>query len=544
MNLDARETQSSVSPPHSARVSWLPFVLAVAFALTYTQSPLFYSNQNQYLLHGLKNGGYGHLTSDWLAQTKDPTPLFSALIQISYQLAGLWPIQFVYFGILCGYFLLAWSLVKRLGFVDGSTPSLLGFTALLCLTHAAESRLLSVALTGVDYPWFLQAGVAGQYALGAGLQPSCFAVLFFASLVAYLKGRPVLASFLAASTSWFHATYLLPAAFLTVGYLANAVANRKVVLGIVMGLTAFMTALPSVIYVLVVFRPDDPVLFAESQRILATIRIPHHSVIARWFDLVAGLQLVWIVMGLFTIRKSILFRPLLTATVLAVLVTIVQWWTSNDTLALLFPWRLSVILVPLSTMIFSALLGRFIPTSISKVSIWFFALTGTFIMTFGLGYRVNKQEWPLLRRIHEQSKTDDCFLIPTKFPAVGKGHGSMSASFTPPPRSIPGSNLIPSDLQGFRLATGSPIYIDFKSIPYAPREVLEWEQRMKQAVKWYAEERWDREETIQELRNAGITHVVIPAGQVHIYRWGAAVYHDPFFTVYALPPMTSPRIKP
>ena len=55
-------------------------LLALAFAVAYTQSPLFYSNQNQYLLHGLAKGGYGHLSHDWLANTHDPTPVFSALV--------------------------------------------------------------------------------------------------------------------------------------------------------------------------------------------------------------------------------------------------------------------------------------------------------------------------------------------------------------------------------------------------------------------------------------------------------------------------------
>ena len=53
-------------------------VLAAAFAAAHTQAPLFFSNQNQYLLHGLAAAGYGHLSADWLSTTADPTPLFSA----------------------------------------------------------------------------------------------------------------------------------------------------------------------------------------------------------------------------------------------------------------------------------------------------------------------------------------------------------------------------------------------------------------------------------------------------------------------------------
>ena len=64
------------------------FVLwTVVFSLVYCQAPLYYSNQNQYFLHGLADGGYGYLSSDWQAQTADATPVFSFLVQATYRLA-------------------------------------------------------------------------------------------------------------------------------------------------------------------------------------------------------------------------------------------------------------------------------------------------------------------------------------------------------------------------------------------------------------------------------------------------------------------------
>src|SRR5579884_2760790 len=53
---------------------------AAVFAAAYCQAPLYYSNQNQYFLHGLAAAGDGELRHDWLAQTRDPTPLFSGLV--------------------------------------------------------------------------------------------------------------------------------------------------------------------------------------------------------------------------------------------------------------------------------------------------------------------------------------------------------------------------------------------------------------------------------------------------------------------------------
>ncbi len=56
---------------------------AVAFAAAYGQAPLYYSNQNQYFLHGLAAAGVGQLHDDWLARTADPTPVFSGFVALT-----------------------------------------------------------------------------------------------------------------------------------------------------------------------------------------------------------------------------------------------------------------------------------------------------------------------------------------------------------------------------------------------------------------------------------------------------------------------------
>ena len=69
--LDAPSTPRPARPP---RLGVLPALAwAVVFAVAHTQGPLFYSNQNQYLLHGLAAGGHGHLDGDWLAVHKQVT---------------------------------------------------------------------------------------------------------------------------------------------------------------------------------------------------------------------------------------------------------------------------------------------------------------------------------------------------------------------------------------------------------------------------------------------------------------------------------------
>src|SRR3954470_9764028 len=107
---------SNAAPSASDRRLPEAILLAVAFAVAHTQSPLYFSNQNQYLLHGAAWGGHGHLANDWLASTRDPTPLFSALVAVAYSV-NEWLLQPAFFAMLMGYFLAArWLVAAVPGF--------------------------------------------------------------------------------------------------------------------------------------------------------------------------------------------------------------------------------------------------------------------------------------------------------------------------------------------------------------------------------------------------------------------------------------------
>src|SRR5262245_50561360 len=73
----------------------------VLFAAAYTQAPLYYSNQNQYFLHGLARAGDGVLQEDWLANTADPTPIFSGLVAVTATFLHPWAFH-VYYALLMG----------------------------------------------------------------------------------------------------------------------------------------------------------------------------------------------------------------------------------------------------------------------------------------------------------------------------------------------------------------------------------------------------------------------------------------------------------
>jgi hypothetical protein len=522
-------------------------VWAVLFALAHGQSPAFYSNQHQYLLHGLARAGLGHLDEDWLANTHDPTPTFSALVAATYEATGPLGLHAIYFLMLGAYFEGTRRLVEALpGFPTGGGARSL-FLALFLAVHACVLRVASAWLTGVDYPWYLQAGLAAQYLLGPGLQPSAFGVLLVVSLAAYANGRPVLAAGLAAAAAVIHSTYLLPAGLLTLGYMVGLMREGQRWRVLAVGLFALAVVLPAIVYNLRTFVTEDDTQLREAQRVLAEVRIPHHTVVAHWLDPVTYAQIGIMVAGLVVLRRTRLFLPLAVPAVIGAALTVIQVMTKSDALALLFPWRFSVLLMPVAVAVLLARLSAHLANRYADWLEWRWGLLGWRVPCFvlalvlaaggvivtaaKLGYRVNEAEEPLLEHVREHSQPGEVYLLPVKFATLKKeAPASQSKTFVPPVRT--GQVGIPVDLQRFRLATGAPIYIDYKAVPYAPAEVLEWHRRVANCERWYAQRDWDASGVIDEVIAAGITHVVAAADKVVTSRRLERVYADDSYRVY------------
>jgi hypothetical protein len=157
---------------------------------------------------------------------------------------------------------------------------------------------------------------------------------------------------------------------------------------------------------------------------------------------------------------------------------------------------------------------------------------GVWVMANGVGCHASPDEEELIRWVRDRAGPDDVYLLPVRMPAVATGRGVASTTFTPPPRPKPGTNLIPVDLQRFRLSTGAAIYVDFKSVPYRDTEVLEWLRRMRQCEEWYASPDWDRPGVRDGLRAAKITHVVAPRDRPIRAGYLKQLHEDHAYIVY------------
>jgi hypothetical protein len=538
-------------------------IVAVLFAAAYGQAPLYYSNQNQYFVHGLALAGDGLLHEDWLANTKDPTPLFSGLVAFTATFLHPWAFH-VYYALLMGVYA-----VSLLGIFKGvvgeeiARRRWLVFAALVLLIHAAISRWASYRLFGDDYPWFLQAGVAGQYILGAMFQPSTFGVLLVAAVALFVHGRLIAAVVCSAAAATIHITYLLPAGMFTAGFIAALVAEghtRRA--GLAAALAAVLVA-PITLHVLIRFGPTSATAFAEAQSILVNVRIPHHSRVDLWLDPVAGLQIAWMALAVALARPPLLRIVLGVALGLATLLTALQVVTGNDTLALLFPWRISAVLVPIATAVMlSRLIALFSSSAVNESAgltdgaapsretrlqpgavascavILALAGAGVWIMADRRGWHTDDEELAVMGFVRETAKPGDVYFLPVKIPKLAKTtRGSLSSDFKPLPDKQADKRVIPVNLQRFRLHAGAPIYVDFKSIPYLDVEVLEWHKRLtfaEQALQAIKENQASH--AFAALHKRGVTHLVLPvnidvrASRTYIEK----IYEDSRYAVYRL----------
>ena len=466
---------------------------SLVFAALYAQSPLYTSNQNQYFLHGLARAGYGYLNQDWLANTFDPTPVFSGLVWLAYRLfhAG-WPFYLCYALLMGVYLASAYRLVDNLFSLSRSPTRTLAFLGLFFTFHSAALRFLLSRLSGSQATFLFEGGVAGQRLLGQVFQPSTFGVFLVLSLYLFLTGREFLAILPLAIAIFFHPTYLLSGAMLTSAYLVSLYQKqRDLRQALRFGLGTLLAVLPVVAYVFWAFGSVNSRVAHQAQEILVHVRIPTHALPSAWLDWSTVVQIGLVVLALILVRRTRLFLIFSILAVEALLLTALQALTGSTMLALLFPWRISVILIPLSVCLISGwLVSRPLRTTRSRLWLARGIRLGTWTLILTL--IVAGAARFSLERQRQQADPARPLLA---YVAAHKARGDLY--------------LTPMTMEEFRLATGAPILADFKAIPYRADEVLEWYRRVR-LLDWFYHTR-DQCTFIPDLQAEGVTHVVLPA---------------------------------
>jgi hypothetical protein len=506
--------------------AWVSLVVwTTAFGLAYAQAPLFTSNQNQYFLHGLARAGYGLLRQDWLANTADPTPVFSLLVEAtvrSLPLAFFYVWTFLLFGV---YVFSLDGLASDLFHLRDDPVKHRLFLALFVGVHAALARFLLQRALGDAWAYALEGGLAGQRLLGSVIEPSMFGVFLLLSIYLFYRGKPSWSIVCAVGAATVHPTYLLSAALLTLGYALSMLLDSDIRQAIIVPGLALVLVSPILIYTASSFASLAPASLAQAQDILVRQRIPHHTLIQVWWDASAWVQILIVIAGIALLRKTRLFAVAVVCALSALVLSLVQVLSGSQALALLFPWRPSAFLVPLgTTLIVGYAVQRFWGMS-----------------RFGMAARgrahdlVGRASISLVLLLVVAGAVK--FQIDRAQKAADPARGVME--FVARTSSSGEVYMIPPYLQDFRLETGTPVLVDFKSIPYRAKEVIEWYDRLLLTRAFYRDQAANV--SCRALADAvtryGVTDVVLAEAQ-----FGASCgpwierYRDVNFAVYQVVP--------
>ncbi len=474
-------------------MDWSSFLL-----LSYAQSPLFTSNQNQYFFYGMAKEWLWVCTrdQDWLYTTGDIVPVFSFLVYLTYSLFQTTWIFYLWYAVIFAIYLLSmYGIAAHLFQWEQSIRNLMFFGTAAILLHSAVFRYSMSALISPEWEYLIEGGVAGQRVLGDVFQPSSFGVLFLLSIYLFLKEKHYMAVIASSVAAIIHPTYLLSAAVLTATYgCIRLYETRKLKELILIGLFALVLVSGITVYTAKGFLGVDPEIANQANHITINYRQPHHMIIGEWLDFRVAIKAVLLAFALYLISKQRLFWILVPSTIFVITLTTIQAIIQSPSLAMLFPWRFSVILVPLSTMIITgkALDLFLINTSkphLSKKLLFFItgtilfvcAITGTYKFFTSIWREELTQEYEMMTMIRDQKEPGQVIVVPLKW-------------------------------QKFRLVTGIPIVVEFKAGPQRAINIVEWYERVQQVDHLYAGlpygegcMRWEY------LQNTyGATHLVLP----------------------------------
>ena len=420
-------------------------LLSFLFALSIGQVAFFEEN-HVHLLRSLANNNFFKLNEDWLTNEIDHVPFFtfvSTHIIKYFSLAGL-NILHIVLSLICS---ISIFYICKFNYSNYDFKKIIIYWFLLLVLIFSEKSFAY--------------GVAGQYILNPVYQPATYGVLIISSLALFAYRKENLSVIILILSASIHPTYIIHAFFLVCGFLIYLLIYKQYKNFFKISFISLALISPIVLYLFSNIYINDFQIYAEGQSIMAEIRIPHHAQVHSWFSYKDLQILIIIFLALFlTYNSKRLFIPLSFVTLTTIILTIIQYYTSSNFLGLLFPWRSSVYIVPICSMIILSRVLILVDNKYLKLSpklnsysayfafilIIFFSINGIFESY--KSYKNHKQKYPIssLISLHK----NDIIRI-----------------------------LIPTNLEHIRLNTGLPIFVDWKTVPYKNDALIKWYERIK-----------------------------------------------------------------
>jgi hypothetical protein len=425
--------------------SYLTFFLSLVFAFTIQQLFLYQGNA-LHLIHSIKYFANNNLNEDWIANQTNHLPLYSFLNYVLIKFFSPFIIYLIHFILLvvCSFSLFS---INKIIFprLENKLLMVLWFSIFIFIFHEHS----------------LFAGVAGQSVINEGQQPASFGVLFFTSIYFYLIRKYYLSILLICLAASIHPTYIIHSGFLVCGYILYFFSSKNFNTALKVTLLYGILILPITIYVVLNFLFIDSEIVALGHKILME-RIPHHADINHWFNIKDFIFIFTYIISLYLVKNNLkFFIPFLVIGCSSISLSLIQFYTNNLSLAFLFPWRTSVFINPISSLIILSFIINKIESKkfgLNYISYFLFIFVSVFFIFKSHFIKNNNLDFEnqllLVNKIKSRSDNIDRILIPINIDFI-------------------------------RMNTGIPIFINRKHHAFKMNEIIEWKKRLILAENFY-----------------------------------------------------------
>ena len=453
-------------------------LLSIIFTLTIQQFEMFKGNAN-HLIHSIKNFDDNKLQYDWIANQQHHLPLFVYFNQLLikfFSKDGIYIVHFLLLTLTSFYlFLISQELFPKL---KKNEFKIIWFAIFIFIFH--ENSFFS--------------GVAGQSSIDAGYQPASFSILFFIGIYFFLIDKNYLSILFICLGASFHPTYVLHSGFLVLGILVYNLLSKKYLDCLKIILCYSLLILPITIFIILNFFTIDKNLILIGQEILLE-RIPHHANIYYWLTYKDIFSLLTFFYALYLIRGNNRFFIFFTIFGLCpISLTLTQYFININSLALAFPWRSSVFINPISTIIILSYFVEKIKLEGFKLKIISYFLIIVIAAFFSTKSHYIKDE---------NNKFKNKLILTEK---IKKNFNLIERI------------LIPTNLDYIRMNSGLPIFIDWKHHAFRYDQIIKWKQRVNLADDFYNSKSENEKlfilEKIQDIEN--ISHILIKKDELKI----------------------------
>ena len=416
-------------------------LLSLLFVLTIQIFDIYKGNAN-HLIHSIKEFDDNKLQNDWIANQEHHIPLFAYFNYLLIKVFSSKSIYFIHSILLASCSLFLFLISKNL-FPKLKIRNLyiLWFAFFTILYH--ENSFFS--------------GVAGQSVIDEGYQPASYGILFFIGIYFFLIEKNFLSILFICLGASFHPTYVLHSGFLLLGILGYNFWSKKYLNCIKIGIIYSLLILPITLFIILNFFTIDKNLIVIGQEILLD-RIPHHADIHNWLSYKDTFFLATYLYSLYLMRNNKRFLIFFSIFGLCpILLSISQYFVNINSLALAFPWRSSVFITPISTII---ILSYFLEKI--KLEEFRFKLLSYFFLVITITFFFIKSHYIKNLNNEFQNKLALTQEIRKNFDLIER-------------------LLVPTHLQYIRMNSGLPIFVDWKHHAFRYDQIIEWKERVKLA---------------------------------------------------------------